>query len=203
MYVHRSVGHVTYVTIDLVLGAEGTTALLEETLRRLEPATITLDLTVDDLGTVPNGEFKDTFLHSHALGVKLIEEEPAIQPYKRLLAWAKANQTDIRPIAPRMSLGVVQGRRMARLIERSDGDLPDARARSGYEALLKDSRVGPLTERRRDDMIESLQNVVEAEPPRLLVAMAYPWGETVSGQVRRRLGLQRVEGDALRGGWPD
>lgn len=202
MYVHRSVGQVSFVTCDVVLGGEGSASGLQEVLQRVKPETLAIDVSVEDLGSIPKGEFKDPFLNALAVACQLIGDEPAARPYEKALAWAGSHDCELRPIAPKVSIGLMNSRRMVRLIEKAEGETPESKSRHGYEVLLKDDRLGPLAERRTEALAESLTNVVREEPPRLLALFAFPWGEAASTEVRRALGLRRVDGHDGDGGWP-
>lgn len=203
MHVHRSVGQVTFVTCDMVLGAPGEASELKGILSRLEPETIAVDLSVEDLGEVVNGKVDDPFLAAQAEALEEDAETPVLLPYQRLLAWADDHDVDLHPIASRSSVGLVKARRIKRTVKRAEGAGPEEKARAALEDLGEDAQVGPLTERRRTSLAETLGNLLRREPPRTVAFFTFPWGEMVSADVRRSMGLRRVEGEQLAGGWPD
>ena len=202
VFVHRSVGKVNYVTCDVVMGQQGATGRLIQLLDRLDPDTLVLDLSVQDADGVARGKVDDPFLKGLAEAVEDVAEEPPLQPYEEVLAWATHNQAELRPVGPRSSFGWVQGRRVRKVLARVEQGDPEARARKGMKELLDDDVTQELAKRRRRDLADSLENVLNQEPPRTVAIFAFPWGEQVSSDVRRAMGLHRADGEQLAGGWP-
>lgn len=203
MHVHRSVGQVTFVTCDMVLGAPGTVSQIKGLLERLEPETVAVDLSVEDLTGVEEGEIKDPFLVAHEAAVEEDAETPVLTPYKRVLAWADENDADLHPLGSRSSVGLVKARRIKRTAKKTEAEGFEQRARAAVDSLLDDAQVGPLAKRRRSSLAETLTSLLRQEPPRTLAVFTFPWGEMVSSDVRRTLGLRRMEGEQLAGGWPE
>lgn len=203
MHVHRSVGQVTFVTCDMVLGAPGTIAEATDLIERMQPETVALDLTVDDMTSLASDEVEDPFLAAHVADVEEETEHPPLTVYQRLLDWAEANDTEVHPIGSRSSVGLSKARRIKRTVKRAEGPNVEDRARAGVDALLDDPQVGPLTKRRQTSLVESLVSLLRREPPRTMAFFTFPWGEMVSADVRRELGLRRMEGEKMAGGWPD
>lgn len=203
MHVHRSVGQVTFVTCDMVLGAPETTSSVTDLIERMQPETVAVDLTADDLTDLGGDEIDDPFLAAFAADVEEETESDPLTVYKRIVDWSQANEASLHPIGSRSSVGLSKARRIKRTVSRAEGANVEDRARAGVDALLDDAQVGPLTERRRTSLVESLVTLLRREPPRTLAFFTFPWGEMVSADVRRELGLRRMEGEQMAGGWPD
>ncbi len=203
MRVHQNVGQVTFVTCDMVLGGEGTASQLIQILDRLDPDTLAVDLTVEDLGRIGSSEMEDPFLKAHLEAVEEHAAEDPLEPYDRLLSWASEREMDVHPLGSRSSVGLVKARRIKRTATGTDAQGPEARAKAALDALLDDAQVGPLAKRRRRSLSERLTSLLRQEPPRTVAAFTYPWGEMISADVRRTLGLRRIEGEKRVGGWPD
>jgi len=203
MHVHRSVGQVTFVTCDMVLGAPDTISSVTDLIDRMDPDTIALDLTVDDMTSLESDEVEDPFLAAHVADMEEEAEEPPLTVYQRIVDWAEDNDADLHPIGSRSSVGLSKARRIKRTVKRAEGANVEDRARAGVDALLDDAQVGPLTKRRQTSLVESLVSLLRREPPRTMAFFTFPWGEMVSADVRRELGLRRMEGEKMAGGWPD
>ncbi|PSG97926.1 hypothetical protein BRD56_03065 [Thermoplasmatales archaeon SW_10_69_26] len=203
MHVHRSVGQVTFVTCDMVLGAPDTISSVTDLIDRMDPDTIALDLTVDDMTSLESDEVEDPFLAAHVADMEEEAEEPPLTVYQRIVNWAEDNDADLHPIGSRSSVGLSKARRIKRTVKRAEGANVEDRARAGVDALLDDAQVGPLTKRRQTSLVESLVSLLRREPPRTMAFFTFPWGEMVSADVRRELGLRRMEGEKMAGGWPD
>lgn len=203
MHVHRSVGQVTFVTCDMVLGAPETVSEIEALLDELQPETVAVDLTVEDLGQLDEEEIADPFLTAHVAAVEEEAEGDVLAPYESLVAWAEANDAELHPLGARSSVGLVKARRIKRTAKKTEAEGFEPRARAAVDALLDDAQVGPLAKRRRSSLSDSLTSLLRREPPRTLAAFTFPWGEMVSADVRRTLGLRRMEGEQLAGGWPE
>jgi hypothetical protein len=200
------VGQVTFVTCDMVLGAPGTVSELEDLLDRLDPATVAIDLTADDLDHLDGEGIEDPYLAAHLAGVEDVENDLDVEPmsaYRRIVDWAEAEQANLQPLASRSSVGLVKARRIKRIVKRAEGSDPEDRARAAIDDLLDDPQIGPLTKRRRRSLSENLSSLLRREPPRTVAFFTFPWGEMVSADVRRELGLRRIEGEKMAGGWPD
>lgn len=203
MFVHRCIGDVTFVTVDMVLGQQGTAGRVRNVLDRLDPDTLVVDLSANDLegleGEGPEGPFHIGLVEA----LEPVSDEPPLRPYEVSLDWAKGRGVELRPIGPLPRQGWIQERRIRKQMrEASDADDLETRARTAVQTVMKDDRVGPLATRHRQEMASSLENVLSQEPPRTVALFAFPWGEMVSSDVRRSMGLRRVEGEALSGGWP-
>lgn len=203
MHVHRSVGQVNFVTCDMVLGAADTAADLEDLLDRLEPQTLAVDMSVEDLGAVEDGEIDDPFLVAHVAAAEEFAEEDPLEPYRRLLAWADERDLEIHPLGSRSSVGLVKMRRIKRTAQKTETEDLEEVHRQGLDKLLDDAQVGPLAKRHRESLADGLISLLRREPPRTLAAFAFPWGEMVSADARRSLGLRRMEGEQVAGGWPE
>lgn len=203
MRVHQNVGQVTFVTCDMVLGADETTPSLVRLLDRLEPETLAVDLTVEDLGSLGEDEIDDPFLRAHVEAVKEHAREDPLAPYDRLLQWAHDRDMDVHPLGSRSSVGLVKARRIKRTAKDTEAQNPADRAQAAADALFDDAQVGPLAKRRRSSLSDRLTGLLRQEPPRTLAAFTFPWGEMVSANVRRSLGLRRVDGEKQIGGWPE
>jgi hypothetical protein len=202
MRVHQSVGQVNFVTCDMVLGAEGEARQVEDLLDRLEPETRAVDLSVEDLGSLGDDEVDDPFLAAHTAAVEDQATEDPLAPYEAMLSWAGERDLEVHPVGSRSSVGIVKARRIKRTADTETEGIED-RHRDGLDALLDDAQVGPLARRRRESLADGLTNLLRREPPRTLAAFAFPWGEMVSADVRRELGLRRMEGEQVAGGWPE
>jgi hypothetical protein len=202
MRVHQSVGQVNFVTCDMVLGAEGEARQVEDLLDRLEPETLAVDLSVEDLGSLGDDEVDDPFLAAHTAAVEDQATEDPLAPYEAMLSWAGERDLEVHPVGSRSSVGIVKARRIKRTADTETEGIED-RHRDGLDALLDDAQVGPLARRRRESLADGLTNLLRREPPRTLAAFAFPWGEMVSADVRRELGLRRMEGEQVAGGWPE
>lgn len=207
MHVHRSVGQVTFVTCEMVLGAPGEASEVDQLLDDLDPETVAVDITVEDLGHLGGEDVDDPFLAAHIATVEdEIEgevEDPVLEPYQRVVDWAEANDAELHPLGSRSSVGLVKARRIKRTATKAEAEGPEDRARAALDALMDDAQVGPLAQRRQTSLSESLTELLRREPPRMVAFFTFPWGEVISADVRRTLGLRRMEGEQLAGGWPD
>ncbi len=203
MRVHRSVGHVNFVTAELVLGASGEPRALDALLERLEPSTVAVDLSIEDLGAIRKGEIDDPWIIGQAEAAEEHADHEVLDPYKRLIDWVGQNEADLQPMGSRTSVGLSKARRIKRTIKRVEADDDEQRARAAIQALMDDAQVGPLAERRRTTLAERLESLLRREPPRTLAVFTFPWGEMVSTDVRRAMGLRRMDGEQAEGGWPD
>jgi hypothetical protein len=203
MHVHRSVGQVTFVTCDMVLGAPDTISKVTDLVDRMDPETVAVDLTVDELNSLGGDEVEDPFLAAHVADVEEELDHHPLTVYQRIIDWTEDNDADLHPIGSRSSVGLSKARRIKRTVKRAEGANMEDRARAAVDALLDDAQVGPLTKRRRTSLGESLVSLLRREPPRTMAFFTFPWGEMVSADVRRELGLRRMEGEKMAGGWPD
>lgn len=203
VFVHRCVGDVTFVTVDIVLGQEGSSGNLRNLLARLDPDTLVIDLSVNDLEALPDGPPEGPFHQGLLEALEEVAAEPPLQSYATGMDWAADNGAELRPIGPLPRQGWIQARRIKKQMrDASEAEEPETRARTAVQTAMKDDRIGPLADRHRQALAESLENVLAQEPPRTVALFAFPWGEMVSNDVRRSMGLRRVEGEALSGGWP-
>ncbi len=203
VFVHRCVGEVTFVTVDLVLGQEGSAGSARNLLARLAPDTLILDLSVKDLEGLPDAQPEGPFHQGLIEVLDPIAQEPPLRGYATAVDWATDHGVELRPIGPVPRQGWMQARRIKKQMQdASEADDPETRARTAVQTAMKDDRIGPLAGRHREELASSLENVLAQEPPRTVALFAFPWGEMVSSDVRRSMGLRRVEGEALSGGWP-
>lgn len=203
MFVHRCVGEVTFVTIDMVLGQEGSAGSVRNLLARLEPDTIVVDLSVKDLERIPGDPPEGPFHEGLIEAVEPVADEPVLRGYETTIEWAADHRIELHPIGPVPRQGWIQARRIKKQMRgASEADDLETRSRSAIQAAKEDDRIGPLATRHRQALAESLENILSQEPPRTVALFAFPWGEMVSSDVRRSMGLRRVEGEALSGGWP-
>ncbi len=203
MFVHRCVGEVTFVTVDMVLGQEGGAGNVRNLLARLEPDTIVVDLSVKDLEKIPGDPPEGPFHQGLLEALEPVAEEPLLRGYETAIEWAADHGIELHPIGPTPRQGWIQARRIKKQMQdASDADDLETRSRSAVQAAKADDRIGPLATRHRQALAKSLETILVHEPPRTVALFAFPWGEMVSSDVRRSMGLRRVEGEALSGGWP-
>lgn len=203
MPVTRSVGRYTFVTFDAVLGTIGSTARFDAVLHEVKPDTIAVDLPIKGLGDVQRGKAVDPFVNAAVRAVDAVAQEGVLLPYQRALEWARENDAEVKPIARDGELNLFGQWRLRGIAGKLAGAEPQARLDALFRQASKDGRLAKPVTMRTAHLASSLAGVVRSETPRTLAVLTYPWGEVVTSQVRRELGLSRMEGERMVGGWPD